>query len=202
MAGMLLGPIGAALAKEVVKPELRGNFHDFAVKFPLYLQQLSAGQVLSDELRLTLLESSLDKAAQVELQRRREHGGATFPEFWNWLAQKYGGDTQSALREELRTLRPEHDGKLNLQAWREFEAKFRLVYGRLEYPNEDEACSLILQRLPEHQRRAIIREQVKRSDGQPQVKVSGAGGIGEVNSLIATVIPPLRHLHWRPAPPV
>ena len=59
--GVLLGPVGAALAKDLVKPELRGNFHDFAVKFPIYLSELSAGQgPLSDEVKLALLSSSLD----------------------------------------------------------------------------------------------------------------------------------------------
>ena len=38
--GILFGPVAAALAKDLVKPELRGNFYDFALKFPLYIQQL------------------------------------------------------------------------------------------------------------------------------------------------------------------
>ena len=192
--GMLLGPIGAALAKDLVKPELKGNFHDFAVKFPLYLQQLSAGQgPLPDEVKLTLLGSSLDLGGQLELQRRFEQGErVTFQSFWNWLTQKYGSDTQSALREELRTLRPEHEGKLHLAAWRDFESRFKLCYSRLESPNEDEACSLLLQKLPEAIRKAALREQMKRGDGHPHLKITRVppGCYTEITQLIQGVLGP------------
>jgi hypothetical protein len=98
--GALFGPVAAALAKDLVKPELRGNFHDFALKFPLYLQQLSAGQPLTDEVKLILLSSCLDQGGQLELQRRYELGERVrFQDFWNWLAQKYGEDVQASLRE-------------------------------------------------------------------------------------------------------
>jgi hypothetical protein len=189
--GTLFGPVAAALAKDLVKPELRGNFHDFALKFPLYIQQLSAGQPLTDEVKLILLSSCLDQGAQLELQRRHELGERVrFQDFWNWLAQKYGGDVQASLREELRSLRVQNEGKLSLAAWREFESRFRLVLSRLESPSEEEAQALVLQQLPESLRRSIIREQTKRGQDNPTARLRGIPGLttARVVQLVQSVI--------------
>ena len=176
--GILFGPVAAALAKDLVKPELRGNFYDFALKFPLYIQQLSAGQALTDEVKLILLSSCLDPGAQLELQRRQELGERVrFQDFWNWLAQKYGGDVQASLREELRALRVQNDGKMTLAGWREFESRFRLVHSRLESPSEEEAQALVLQQLPDAIRRGIIREQARRGQSTPTARLRGIPGL-------------------------
>jgi hypothetical protein len=176
--GLLFGPVAAALAKDLVKPELRGNFHDFSLKFPLYLQQLSAGQVITDEVKLVLLGSCLDQGAQLELQRRHELGERVrFQDFWNWLAQKYGGDVQASLRDELRALRAQNQGKMTLACWREYESRFRLVHSRLESPSEEEAQALVLQQLPETLRRSIIREQAKRGRNTPTARLRGIPGL-------------------------
>jgi hypothetical protein len=118
--GGLYGPVAAAVVKNLVQPEFRGdNFHEFAIKFPLYVQQISVGQVLNDDLKLQLLSPCLNQGAQLELQRRQEMGERVrFQDFWNWLAQKYGGgDVQASFKEELRSLRVQNEGKLTLAAW-------------------------------------------------------------------------------------
>ena len=87
-----MGPVGAFLAKDLVKPEFRGNWHDFAVKFNLFLQNVALGQTLTEDLKLMLLAGSLDQGSQLELQRRQELGERVqFQEFWNWLARRHGG---------------------------------------------------------------------------------------------------------------
>jgi hypothetical protein len=70
-AGALYGPVAAAVVKNLVQPEFKGdNFHDFAIKFPLYVQQIALGQVLNEDLKLQLLAPCLNQGAQLELQRR------------------------------------------------------------------------------------------------------------------------------------
>ena len=191
--GTLYGPVAAAVVKNLVQPEFRGdNFHDFAIKFPLYVQQISIGQALSDDLKLQLLSPCLNQGAQLELQRRQELGERVrFQDFWNWLAQKYGGgDVQASFREELRSLRAQNDGKLTLAAWREFESRFRLVFSRIESPSEEEAQALVLQQLPEMIRRGIIREQARRGQDNPTVRLRGIPGFttDHVSRLVQSVI--------------
>jgi hypothetical protein len=64
-----------------------------------------------------------------------------------------------------------NEGKLTLAAWREFESQFRLIYSRLENPSEEEAQALVLQRLPDTMRKAIIREQTRRDQDAPTVRL-------------------------------
>jgi hypothetical protein len=94
-----------------------------------------------------------------------------FQDFWNWLAQKYGGDIQASLHEQLRALRPANTGKLTLPAWREYESQFKLIFCRMENPSEEEAQALVLQQLPDSMRRAIIREQTRKNQDAPTVRL-------------------------------
>ena len=75
--GLMMGPAAAAVAKDLVKPQLTtsGNWAEFSARFPLYLRQLSAGQgELPDEFKLSILEGCIPQSSQHELQRRLERG--------------------------------------------------------------------------------------------------------------------------------
>ena len=64
--GLLMGPVAAAKAKNLVQPTFQGNWTDFAVKFPMYLKQLSAGTgQLPDETKLILLSQCLDAGGKM-----------------------------------------------------------------------------------------------------------------------------------------
>ena len=186
-----LGPVGALLAKDLVKPEFRGNWHDFAVKFNLFLQNVSLAQNLTEEVKLMLLAGSLDQGSQLELQRRQELGERVqFQEFWNWLARRHGGDMQSSLRDDLRGLRLQNDGKLTLAAWRDFEAKFKLIYSRMENPAEEEAQNLVLSQLPDLLRKGIFRQQQKRDEQTPMLRLKDIPGLNlaKAKELVQTAI--------------
>eukprot|EP00667_Euglena_gracilis_P023714 EG_transcript_26933 len=125
-------------------------------------------------MKLTILEGSLDETGRLELQRRQERGEKIrYQEFWNWLCQKYEEDTQLAIKEELKNLKHRCDGKLTLGAWREFEARFKLLYSRLEHPSADDAYALVAERMPEMMRRNCIREQDRRNQDRPTLKLKG-----------------------------
>jgi hypothetical protein len=96
------------------------------------------------------------------------------------MCQKYGGDTQSAIKDELKNLRPKTEGKLTLEAWREFEAHFKLLYSRLENPSEEDAYNLVAEKMPETQRRSCIREQDRRNQDRPTLKLKGVTNITNV----------------------
>ena len=99
-------------------PQLKdqGNWDEFAAQFPVYLRQLNLGQgEPGEEQKLAHLDPCLPQVARQELQKRREQGEMVqFQSFWNYLQKKYGRDTQSQGREQLRNLRPRHDGKVTL----------------------------------------------------------------------------------------
>jgi len=108
---LLLGPAGAALAKDLVKPDLDPSHPmEFKVQFPRYLEQISLGAEVPDTHKLSLLSSSLPQAGKDELQRRieeadRNGGKVSYLGFWNWVCQEWGqGDEQTVLREELKAL--------------------------------------------------------------------------------------------------
>ena len=173
-----MGPVGTLLAKDLVKPEFKGNWHDFAVKFNLFLQNLALAQNLTEDMKLMLLASSLDQGSQLELQRRQELGERVqFQEFWNWLSRRHGGDMQASLRDDLRALRLQNEGKLTLAAWRDFEAKFKLIYSRMENPAEEEAQNLILQQLPDLLRKGIFRQQQKKDEQTPMLRLREIPGL-------------------------
>ena len=69
--------------------------------WPLYLTQMAATSMgdLTDGQKLSLLSGVLDQSSRAELQRRQEKGETIrYQEFWNWMVNKYGGDTQAAIR--------------------------------------------------------------------------------------------------------
>ena len=134
---LMWGPVGAALGQNLVSPTFNGtNFMDFALKWPLYLNNLGVGQgPLPDEVKLTLLGGAVEDSTRAEIQRRVERGETVrYQEIWYWLEAKFGGDTQATIRAELASLKPQHEGRLTLSAWYNFEGTFRLFYGRLETP--------------------------------------------------------------------
>ena len=121
---MLFSPAIMAVTKDLKRPTLdpdRGN--DFITEFQLYLESLESGQPgLDDQTKLRLLELSLPRGGQSELQRRREeHQRGTGPpvrwlDTWNWVSRTYGRDTQVTTFQELRQLKPFHQGKLTMEA--------------------------------------------------------------------------------------
>ena len=66
---------------------------------------------------------------------------------------------------------------MTLNAWRDYESRFRLIYSRLENPSEDEAQSLVLSRVPDTIRRAFLREQQRRNADTPTVRLAGIPGL-------------------------
>ena len=58
-----------------------------------------------------LLASSFDQGSQLQLQRRQEIGENQFLQIWNGLAQRYWGDTQASLGNELRLLQVQNDSR-------------------------------------------------------------------------------------------
>jgi len=185
------GPLATLLAKDLVKPEFKGNFHDFSIKWKIFLQNVALTLPLTEDQKLMLLAGSLDQGTRLELQRRQELGEKVqYQEFWNWMARRFGGDEQSQLRDELRGLRVQNTGKLTLGAWRDFESKFRLIYSRLENPPEEEAQTLLLQQIPELMRKSILREQQRRDENTPLVRLRNIPGLtlDRVRSLVESAI--------------
>ena len=71
---VMLGPVGAAMVKDLSKPVLTpGKGNDSLVRFSIYLDRLDAGQgTLPDDVKVSTLETSLPHGGQAEVQRRRE----------------------------------------------------------------------------------------------------------------------------------
>ena len=191
--GMLWGPAGAVLAKEINKPEFEDGSPDFFRNFPKYLKEITIGEEVSDDLKLTLLKSCLTGGALKDLERKLEKPErVNYQEFWNWLLQKYGGDEQKRLRAELKALKPKYDGKMTVRAWHDYEGDFLLQYERLENPIEDEAFDIVVERIPEQIRRQCLREQGRRRRDRPTLKLTGIpeATVEEVMEMIMEVLPP------------
>jgi len=64
---VMLGPVGAAMVKDLSKPVLTpGKDNDFLVRFPIYPASLAAGQgTLLDDVKVSMLETSLPSGAKV-----------------------------------------------------------------------------------------------------------------------------------------
>lgn len=56
-------------------------------------------------------------------------------------------DTQLAIKEELKNLKPNYEEKLTLRARKEFEARLKLLYYWLEHPSADYADTLVDERM-------------------------------------------------------
>ena len=72
--GIMLGTAGAAMVNDLNKPILvAGKGNGFILRYPVYLDRLAKGQgPLPDEMKVSLLESSLPAGGQAEVQRRQE----------------------------------------------------------------------------------------------------------------------------------
>ena len=120
----------------------------------------------------------MDGSTRAEIQRRVERSEVvSYQEIWNWMVGKFGGDTQSAIRSELATLRPQHEGRLTLAAWYAFEGEFKLLFGRLECPVEDEAWSALMGKIPDSFRCKIMGEQERRNQRSPALRLTGLQGM-------------------------
>ena len=80
-------------------------------------------------------------------------------------------------KEALRNLGPENQGQLTSVAWLEYVNRFKLMYSRLENPQEDEAWHWLVARVPESIRTALLREQMKRNNHDPRVRLTGVQDI-------------------------
>ncbi len=120
---------------------------DFKLNFPSFLKQASAGQPgLTDKSKLGVLMSCIPISAQVELQSREEERTRrhapppNFTEFLGCLCRTYGSgtDDRTSILNKIRTLKPEDSGKLTLESWNAYVARFKLLQNRLENPEERE----------------------------------------------------------------
>ena len=108
---------------------------------------------MPEEMKLLLLSTSLPPSGQAELQRRQEEylrgtgPQVRYADVWNWVYRAFSQDTQEATKEALRSLRPEHSGQLTVAAWMEYTNQFRLLYSRLDHPQEDEVSSRVVAKI-------------------------------------------------------
>jgi len=96
---------------------------------------------------------------------------------WNWVVRQYGEDVQLSTWEELRTIKPESQGRLSLEACRTYSSEFKLRLARLEKPPGEEVTPWVLSKIPDRMRTAMMKEQPERNREHPCLKVMGVAGI-------------------------
>ena len=147
------------------------------MKFRRFLRDASlGGNPLEEETKLQFLQAALDEAGSIELQTRREKGPVRFQEFWNWCCARYGGDEQRESLEQLRRLKPRNEGRLTLPDWRDYTAKFRQIYERLDNPPYEEAWRLLMESIPQRLRDKVIRKVEDRKQNNTSLKINGLRG--------------------------
>ena len=81
-----------------------------------------------------------------------------------------------------------NQGKLSLAAWRVFQTEFRILVQRLEQPSEEELHNLAMEATPEQTQRACVREQERRNQENPVMKITGLNGVPGVDDLTRDVV--------------
>ena len=72
---------------------------------------------------------------------------------------------------------------MTLAAWRVFQTEFRISVQRLEQPTKEELHDLAMEAIHESIRRACIRDQERKSQEHPILKISGFKGLTWVQDL-------------------
>ena len=161
---------------------------EFISRWPGWAQKLISGGNITEQFLVDCLKESVDPASQDEIQRRTELGGpVSYTQIWEWFLGRWG-DSETLLREDWKLLKPENVGKLNLQNWQQYEAKFKLLVGRMQGnpPPLDEQWNAVVEKLPDTIRKRVVKEQDKRNNQRSMVKILGLQGISAAQ--VATVV--------------
>ena len=165
------------------------NWADFSVKWGVWVHKFEELSGPMGPLKFLYLEQCGDEGLRAEVQARREAKNLSYPDLWNWLEQRYGGDSRAQVRADLMALKPSHDGHMTLASWSHYTSLFNLYKGRLPGFTEDEAWNLILSRIPDAIRQKVIREDELRQQRRPMALVGGLRGftLQRVEILISKI---------------
>ena len=103
--GFLLGPAGAALARQMSRPEFKGDWVEFGGEFDDYLEQLeSTAGTLSDSQKLQFLVGCVGDTPQKEFKIQKDLGKIwTYHSFHAWMARNYGNDPRMSARDNNKS---------------------------------------------------------------------------------------------------
>ncbi len=165
---------------------------EYLREFPTYVKGLSAGVGLSEAIKFMLLErtiastpSALSNLKRMREDAQRKGGVVYFDEFWRWLERTYGGtDQRASTINELRHLRPSASGdKITPEIWLTYTSDFARLKERVPDLREGDIVDWMLPHLPQALKEAIVREEEKRNDLHPTLKIEGLAAGVDVHNL-------------------
>jgi len=171
--------------KSQPKPKFSGKPHDYA-KFELdwgdleYRYRETFKGCWNEHFMLTDFRNCLDEATQLKLKaRQRERSGLTLTEFKRELREEFGIDAQRQYRRDwesvVLSLSGPKDHELTMSDWRKFEAQYKLCRSQVPERSATEEWRMLFAKLPARWQEAVVKEQAKRRERKPWVRVSVPG---------------------------
>ena len=137
----------------LVQPKFSGKkseWSQFETEWENFINKLSVGQELTDQLRLGLLETTLDPVTLKELRliQAQRRDGMVYMEFFAELKGKFDKDKNMGARRIWQEVQLPNSEKINGETWREFEINFKAAKMNVSDASGEEATRLLMSRLP------------------------------------------------------
>jgi hypothetical protein len=188
-------PIHHEVWKMMTKPRFSGQPHDYA-RFEAEWDELeraireTSPYPPSAFALLIEFKACLDEATQIKLRvRMQQDPGLTLAAFKRELRGEFGVDSQKQHRRDWEAVVLHQTGPperpLTLQNWRHFEAQYKLHREQVPERSAAEEWRMLFVKLPATLQEQIVREQSKRREKRPWVRIAYPPGLDAADVITA-----------------